>query len=363
MPLRIVLHDPVAAVWHPLFTGELETCTTRSAGGDVVRIADLVAVDTVSSRLAAAQLIDYELDPDDVGLDIDDAVAELLAYAAWPYGSVVDVPAADDASTYALLGRMFLGGNVLEQLRRIADTVGRVVSADRFGRLAFVRRSPQIVTYSNAYTTATDPNAPDPLTVDSADVIADTVQPTPAPYARVTDVKITQAWRPGIYGPATIGPYPQAPVRRISGQNATVSRGLMSASTQAPASVNIPDEDHEGWQTVTASAPGTRNRLGRREIALTDMVPMIWGEFVGQQIADNLVGLYSGDLFVVPFELDDRHVDTIAAIRVGQAITFTHDGATFTGTIGRFRVDSTPLQNSCRLRAAAVVHATEIERP
>lgn len=363
-PIRVVLHDPVAAEWHPLFTGEIESCVEKSAGVDALIVAEIVAIDTVSSRLSKSQLVDYVINPDDDDeYPIASVVSDLVAYARWPYGTVLDIPYDDAGDPYPIIGRMYLAGTVLEQLRRVADTIGRTVSADRYGRMAFVRRSPQIVTYSNTYTPATDPNAPDPVTIDTADAIADTVHPVADEAGIINAVEITKLWRNGIYGPASVDPDTDvAPQRRISGQLATVARGLQFASTQAPASYYIQADGHVGWKTATAEDGVSVARYGLRKIAITDMFPIFYGEFTGLQIADNLVDLYADDLWAVPLELDNRQIDMIAAARVGAATEVVHGDATFTGHLSSIRVRSTPMQGRCKIVAEILVHANTLER-
>lgn len=364
-PVRVVLFDPVADDYHPLFTGEIETAEEQTAGVDAVGQVTVTAVDTAASRLGKVQLVDYTIDPTASGRDIADVIGDLLTAASWPYGSVIDVQSDDAGDPYYILGETLVNGTVYEQLRRLADACGRQVGADRNGRLAFVRRRPQITNYTNAYTPAADPNLPAAFTVDTATdgVIADTCLPSFAVDAIVNSVELRDLVEPGIYTPATVGPGAAAS-RLATTTNATVADGIRSGSTQTV--VTIKTGALHRINSVSESSPDSITRYGLRQLAAADLFPIYYGFFVGEQIAARTLELRScatgRDLWNVPLELDERAVDLIAPARVGSPATVDHDGATFTGHIAALTITSTPLKNRCRLVAQVTVNAYSIDK-
>jgi hypothetical protein len=361
-PIRVSLLDPVADIWHPLFTGEIETAPEISAGAGALIVSTVTAIDTVSSRMSKVQQLEYEVDAGNVGDTIDNVIGELVDLAGFPYGTVVDLPIDDAGADYTIVGRTLLSGNVLEQLRRLANSVGRTVSADRYGRLCFVRRRPQLVTYSNAYTPATDPNAPAAITIDTASdfVIADTVHPVPADDAVVNAAEIKTVSEPGIFGPATVGEDAEA-VRGTAVANSSVRYGLRASTSQSVQEIGV--GQFLRWSDASAGPDtASKDRYGLRQVAI-DLFPIYYGLFTAQQIVDNIVDLYAHDLWRIPnIVFDNRSIDLIAAARIGAAVTLDHDSVTFTGYLGAIEIRSTPMLDRCKIAAELTVHAYTLER-
>lgn len=369
-PIRVVMNDPGSGtVWQPLFTGEISQVAPQTAGRNAVELVDISAVDTVSSRLPLAQITDIQLERGGGAFtpgppDITDNVDTLLENADWPYGSVVDVQADDSGNVFSLRSDTLVSGTTIQVLRMLGDAVGRQVSADRYGRLAFVRRRPQLYTYSNATTPAADPNEPPAFTVDTSSdaVIADSINPAGAD-AYVNYVRAERVWKPGIYGGATVDPDPVLPQRLGSGSQTTVRWGYETVSTATP--IGGQDFDSPGWRTVEASDLKSQATYGRRSVVLSfDQIQSLYGEFVAEQLADNLVDIYADDLWTVPLTLDKRELVKAITCRVGAPATVDHEDATFTGTVASviYTMDGV-VGDGIILDTDIIVHATSLERP
>lgn len=367
-PIRVVLFDPVADVWYPLFTGEIDTADEVPSGNASVHTLAVTALDAVHNRLPQVDLLDRAFDPrTPPSSGVIDIIGDLLDEAAWPYGQVLDVQVDDIGGKYPIVGLTTLSGNLLDTLRRIGDSLGRQAGPDRFGRFAFVRRRPNLVTYSNAGTPPADPNLPPAVAIDTADVDPDQVRVVPAPDAIVNEFEATQLAIPivGITGPAVIGEFYE-PVRQgvssTTVADATVRRGLQSSSAQS-----VFDVWHlHRLEDVRVRDQDSIDRFGLHRRSMSQVFPHRWTHFVGEQISSRLIELCADGTQlwrVTGIALDDtKHMDVISTVTVGSAATVDHHGATFTGHVATLSYTWQPLAHGCKLDVLVGVDAYQIER-
>lgn len=385
-PIRVVLFDPVADVWVPRFTGEIETAEPVDSGNGSVQTLAVTALDPVHSRLAKVDLLDHTIGSSTEGVPVVDELAALLEFAGFPYGSVIDVP-IDDGGGYEQpfcpLGEVAVSGNLLDTFRRVADALGAKVAADRFGRLLIVRRRPALLDpYSNAYTPAVDPNAPSPVVLDTALLPPDSVKVQPAGDAIVNAFEAKDLLQSGIWGPAVIGE-DTAPVRASSLADSTLARGLQSATSQ---SVLEPFTAFFRFTEIDVLDGTSRDRFGLHRRSLGQVFPLIAStevEALGGGGTSVSVGEGTLNLFeliaarllelqadghqlwrITGVQLDDlSQMDVISTVAVGSAATVHHDGATFEGFVADISESWQPLDTDAALLQVTVgVDCYSIER-
>lgn len=349
--------------WHPRFTGEIEQATPMSADG-TVEVLQITAVDTVAARLPKVDLYEYVLDPAADGIAVSEAIAVLLDHAEWPYPTIVDTPIDDAGDPYPVLGRMLLSGNLYDTLRRMGDSTGRQVCADLYGRFLFVRRRPQLFTYSNAHMPAADPNLPAAVTIDTAadGVLLDTCHPEPAEDAIVNAVSATDLSEPGLFGLGTVGDN-GIPVRIAAGQNATLRDGLQSSTGQSVTEVAA--GQFFRWAGLERSDPASIRRHGRRARAYPEMFPHWYTLFTAEYMFDRLLQLQADGRRlhrITELGFDRRQLATVADLELGAAVTVEHDGATFNGHIAAVGIQTAPMHDRCNIRADVAIDVYDLTR-
>lgn len=345
--IRYGWHNTDTDTWRPEFTGEISDVapTSRNVDADVTMI---VQADDPMVPLAGVQLFDAALDPG----SLSSAVEALLVDYGWQNGVVLGVPAPPSSPTIfpAVMTGVRFFGNLAETLRRLADAWALTCYTLPDGRLAFVRRRPDLAEFG----VDDDPLADldDAITIDTTTIDTDTTRITFALADLVNTMTIRRYVQTGIFGPATVqGTSPTIP-ERIS--TAVVGSRLHTGAPTVSVSGGIPESSagHRRLDTTSSNASSIATyRERRREFADPVEIGLAW--LIMPTVADRTVELRADDLWTIRgLRLDDRNMADLVELRHGRAVIVEHStptaqyATTFAGRLHRKRVRAAPLNPS-----------------